>query len=113
MRHRKIPLNIPGKLAFDHEMVLFFISILVTPFLYAQPGISEMQQAKQDLTTSFFSAYDLSLVAAAIFGTLGALRIYHNIQMGRERITSDVAGWLFAAIFMTIAGVFLRALFGI
>jgi len=82
-------------------------------YVLGQPGISEMQEAKQDLTNSFFSAFDLSLIAAAIFGTIGALRIYSNIQLGKERITADVAGWLFAAIFMTVAGVFLRALFGI
>ena len=79
----------------------------------AQPGISEMQEARQDLNATFFSAFDLSLVMAAIFGILGALRIYHNAQMGRERITAEVAAWLFAALFMTLAGVFLRALFGI
>lgn len=82
-------------------------------YVLAQPGISEMQEAKQDLTASFFSAFDLSLIAAAIFGTIGAFRVYYNIQMGRERITADVAAWLFAAIFMTVAGVFLKALFGI
>jgi hypothetical protein len=78
-----------------------------------QPGISEMQDVRQDLTSTFFSAFDLSLVIAAIFGIIGALRIYHNAQMGRERITADVAAWFFAALFMTVAGVFLRALFGI
>jgi hypothetical protein len=79
----------------------------------AQPGIPEMQQARQDLTSTFFSAFDFSLVIAAIFGIIGALRIYHNAQTGRERVTADVAAWFYAALFMTIAGVFLRALFGI
>jgi hypothetical protein len=78
-----------------------------------QPGISEMQDARQDLTATFFSAFDFSLVIAAIFGIFGALRIYHNAQMGRERITAEVAAWFFAALFMTLAGIFLRALFGI
>ena len=72
-----------------------------------------MQQAQQSLSSSFFSAMDCALVLAAMFGILGALRIYHNWQMGKERIDSDVAAWFFAAIFMVLAGAFLRALFGI
>jgi len=79
----------------------------------AQPGISEMQQAQQDLSATFFSAFDCSLVIAGLLGINGAVKIYHNWQMGKERIDSDVAAWFFAAIFMVLAGAFLRALFGI
>jgi len=80
---------------------------------YAQPGINEMQQAQQQLTSSFFSALDCSLVLAAIFGIIGAVRIYHNWQMGHPRIDQAVAGWFFAALFMILAGAFLQAIFGI
>jgi hypothetical protein len=79
----------------------------------AQPGIAEMQQAKQELTQNFFSAFDFSLVLATLLGLNGAVKIYHNWQMGKERIDSDVAAWFFAAFFMILAGAFLRALFGI
>jgi len=72
-----------------------------------------MQQAKQDLTSSFLSAFDLSLVIAFILGTCGAVRIYHNWQMGTDRIDRQVAAWFFAAMFMVLAGSFLKALFGI
>lgn len=79
----------------------------------AQPGISEMQQAQQNLSSAFFSAFDFSLVVAALFGITGAVRIYHNWQMGKDRIDNDVAGWFFAAFFMVLAGAFLKAIFGI
>lgn len=79
----------------------------------AQPGIAEMQQAQQDLKSTFFSAFDLSLIVAGLFGIIGGLRIYKNAQMGKDRFTADVAAWFFAALFMTLAGVFLRAIFGI
>jgi len=79
----------------------------------AQPGLDEMQQAQQSLTQSFFSALDCSLVVAAIFGILGAVRIYHNWQMGHPRIDQAVAAWFFAALFMVLAGGFLQAVFGI
>jgi uncharacterized membrane protein YidH (DUF202 family) len=77
------------------------------------PGIDEMHQASQQLSLSFFSAFDCSLVLAAILGIIGAVRIYHNWQMGQREITADVAAWFYAAIFMVLAGAFLRALFGI
>ena len=80
---------------------------------FAQPGIDEMNQARQDLSSSFFSALDCALVVAALFGITGAVKIYHNWQMGKPRIDSDIAAWFYAAFFMVLAGVFLRAVFGI
>lgn len=86
---------------------------LLSAATFAQPGIDEMQQAKQDLTSSFFSAIDCCMVLAFIFGAFGGLRIYHNWQMGNDRIDSAVAAWFFASFFMILSGPFLRALFGI
>lgn len=80
---------------------------------FAQPGLNEMRQARQDLTSSFFSSLDASLVLAALFGIIGAVRIYHNLQMGKERMTGEVAAWFFAAIFIVLMGAFVRTLFGI
>jgi len=72
-----------------------------------------MQQAQRQLTSSFFSAMDFALVLSGIFGIAGALRIYHNWQMGHPRIDQQVAAWFFAALFMVIAGAFLQGVFGI
>lgn len=80
---------------------------------HAQPGLDEMQQAQQSLSSSFFSATDCSLVLAGLIGIIGAIRIYKNWQMGRERIIEELSDWFFAALFMVLAGAFLRAVFGI
>lgn len=79
----------------------------------AQPGLDEMQQARQSLSSSFLSAMDCATMLAAIFGILGALRIYHNWQMGHPRMDEAVAGWFFAAFFVVLAGAFLKAMFGL
>ena len=92
--------------------VLLLLCLLAYKSL-SQPGLNEMQEARQDLSSSFFSSLDASLVLAALFGLLGAVRIYHNWQMGKERITADVAAWFFASLFMVLMGAFLRAIFGI
>ncbi|MEZ2338407.1 DUF4134 family protein [Mucilaginibacter sp. RCC_168] len=88
---------------------------LLTMIAVAQPGITDgsLAQAKQDLTSSFFSAFDFALVLALLLGSMGALKIYQNWQMGEKRIDAVVAAWFFAAIFMILSGPFLRALFGI
>ena len=99
--------------AFKNEVFLAFCCCLVAATSFGQPGISEMQQAQSDLSSTFFSAFSCSLVIAGLFGLTGAVKIYHNWQMGKERIDSDIAAWFFAAIFMVLAGAFLRALFGI
>ena len=97
----------------NHKIKLLLPLLLLTASVAAQPGLDEMQQAQQSLTSSFFSALDCSLVIAAIFGILGALRIYHNWQMGHPRIDQAVTGWFLAALFMVLAGAFLQAVFGI
>ena len=79
----------------------------------AQPGISEMQRAKQDLTASFFSTFDFAMATAGLLGLAGAVRIFYNLQMGHERIVDQLSAWFFAAMFIILAGAFLRALFGL
>jgi len=95
------------------KILLTFCCVLLALGAYAQPGLDEMQQAQQSLSSSFFSAWDCSLVLAGLFGLFGALRIYSNWQMGRPRMTEEVAAWFLAALFMVLAGAFLQALFGI
>jgi hypothetical protein len=92
---------------------LLALALLLPAAVFAQPGITEMKEARSDLTQSFFSTRDLSLVVAAILGIIGAVRIYHNLQMGRERFTAEVSGWFFSALFMVLLGAFLQAVFGI
>ncbi|QEM04941.1 DUF4134 domain-containing protein [Mucilaginibacter rubeus] len=93
--------------------LLIFCCCLLSSGATAQPGITEMQQAQQNLKSDFFSALDCALVLAAIFGIVGAVRIYHNWQMGHPRIDEQVAAWFFASFFMMLAGVFLKAVFGL
>jgi hypothetical protein len=94
------------------SIILLCLSCCAIP-VFAQPGLDEMNQATKDLTSSFFSAFNCSMVLGAIFGIAGAVKIYHNWQMGHERMTAEVSAWFFAALFMVLAGAFLRALFGI
>jgi succinate dehydrogenase/fumarate reductase cytochrome b subunit len=100
----------------QHQKKLWLLPLLLlllSTLASAQPGLDEMQQAQQSLTSSFFSAMDFALVLAALFGIIGAVRVYHNWQMGHPRIDQQVAAWFFAALFMVLMGAFLQAIFGI
>jgi len=79
----------------------------------AQPGIAELNRATADLSRSFFSARNTTLVLATLLGLCGAVNIYYNWQMGRDKVTARVAAWFFAAFFMILLGPFLQVLFGI
>lgn len=95
------------------KTILIFCCCLFSVATFGQPGITEMQEAGHSLSNSFFSTIDLAFVLAILFGLLGGLRIYHNWQMGEQRMDSAVAAWFFAAIFMVLAAPFIKALFGI
>jgi hypothetical protein len=81
--------------------------------LFVQPGLDEFQQAQNQLHSSFFSAINFAFALATILGIIGGIRIYHNWQMGEREMTSEVSAWFFAALFMVLAGIFLRAVFGL
>ena len=49
----------------------------------AQPGIAEMQQAKKELSSSFFSAFDFGLTLALLFGLIGALGYTRTGKWGK------------------------------
>ena len=79
----------------------------------AQPGISEINQATGSLRNTFFSARDATFVLAGLLGLCGAVNIFYNIQIGKEKFTVKIASWFFAAFFVILMGPFLQALFGI
>lgn len=94
---------------------IILILIALKQQVHAQPGISEMHQVTQDLKKTYLSAVDASLVLAGIFGLFGAIRIYHNWQLGKHHFHVDyeIAAWFFASLFIVLLGAFLTALFGI
>ncbi|MDT3401273.1 DUF4134 family protein [Mucilaginibacter terrae] len=93
-------------------IIAFCLWVTGMPAL-AQPGIAEMQQARHELVNTYFSAFDCALVLATLFGLFGAVTIYKNWQDGKHHIDAAVSGWFYAAIFVLLSGIFLRALFGI
>jgi len=98
-------------------IAVFFFAIIFTASAQDPPGIDEFNQASQQMHSVYFSMSNLVLVIGAISGILGGLRVYTNWQIGGHRhrhpIDSQVIGWFCSCLFLILAGVFLKALYGI
>jgi len=101
------------KLVKNSKAAIFAIFYFLPKTVLAQPGISDFYQVEQQVNRWYFDFSDLVLSIGAIAGLLGGLRIYNNWQTGNPRIDSQVAGWFFSCLFLSILSTALRALYGI
>jgi len=76
-------------------------------------GIPELYQASSEMNRWYHHMADLVLVIGAISGLLGGLRVYANWQSGKHHIDSQVMGWFFSCLFLSLLGTALKALFGV
>jgi hypothetical protein len=89
------------------------ITLIVFPLvIFAQPGLTEMGQARSFIRDSFFSVLDLSYVIAALIALSGAVVVYNKWQMGKD-VGMDIPAWFFSSIFVLLTGAFLSKLLGI
>ena len=98
-------------------LAIFFFASAFPAFAQGPPGIDDFNQATQQMHSVYFSMSDLVLVIGAITGILGGLRVYTNWQIGGHRhrhpIDSQVIGWFCSCLFLILAGIFIKALYGI
>jgi hypothetical protein len=93
-------------------MMFMVICLLTWTVAGAQPGIAEMQQARSFIRESFFSMRDLSLVLAALISIIGAVHVYHKMQMGKD-VSADIPAWFFSALFVIVIHIVLVHVFGL
>jgi hypothetical protein len=95
---------------------VFFFAFTFSAYAQDPPGIDDFNQATQQLHSVYFSLSDLVLVIGAITGIIGGLRVYTNWQIGGHRhrhpIDSQVIGWFCSCLFLILAGIFIKALYG-
>lgn len=95
---------------------VFFFALNFRAFAQDPPGIDDFNQATQQLHSVYFSLSDLIMVIGAITGIIGGLRVYTNWQIGGHRhrhpIDSQVIGWFCSCLFLLLAGIFIKALYG-
>jgi hypothetical protein len=98
-------------------LVVFFYALTFPAMGQGPPGIDDFNQATQQMHSVYFSMSDLVLVIGAITGILGGLRVYTNWQIRGHRhnhpIDAQVIGWFSSCLFLILAGIFIKALYGI
>lgn len=98
-------------------LTAFFCALTFRLLAQSPPGIDEFHQATQQVHDWYFSLSDLVFAIGAITGILGGTRVYTNWQIGGHRhrhpIDSQVIGWFLSCLFLILAGIFIKALYGV
>lgn len=102
---------------FRTALAVLFLAPTMDLKAQGPPGIAEFDQATGQMHSVYLSMSDLVLVIGALTGIIGGLRVYTNWQIGGHRhrnpIDSQVIGWFGSCLFLILAGIFIKALFGI
>ena len=80
-------------------------------FLLQFSGIT--QQLRSDV---FHPMVELCWVLSAVFGAVGALKIYNRWQLNSRmhvEVTADIAAWIGAAVFFLVARLFIKLAFNL
>jgi hypothetical protein len=82
------------------------------PYILLQfSGIT--QQLRSDV---FLPMVELCWVLSAVFGAVGALKIYNKWQLNSRmhvEVTADIAAWIGAAVFFLVARLFIKLAFNL
>lgn len=93
---------------------LIITGLLATSVLHAQDGKQGIDQANQMIRGYFDPAVQLMYGISAIFGLIGAVRVYHAFHEGHgDDAKRRAASWFGACIFLVIVATVLRSFFGI
>ena len=93
---------------------LIVTGLLVTSVLHAQDGTQGINQANQMIRGYFDPAVQLMYGIGAIFGLIGAVRVYHAFHGGHgEDARRHAVAWFGACIFLVIVATVIRSFFGL
>ena len=99
-------------LKFKAGLILTFL--LVSGILRAQDGTQGINQANQMIRGYFDPAVQLMYGIGALFGLIGAVRVYHAFHEGHgDEAKRRAAAWFGACIFLVIVATVIRSFFGI
>ncbi len=85
---------------------------LIASFGYAQgDGLAGITQATSMVTSYFEPIAQLMYAVGAIFGLIGALKVYSKMQSGDPDTSKVASAWGFACVFLVIAATILSAFF--
>ena len=99
-------------LKFKAGLIVLFL--LATGILRAQDGTQGINQANQMIRGYFDPAVQLMYGIGALFGLIGAVRVYHAFHEGHgDEAKRRAASWFGACIFLVIVATVIKSFFGI
>jgi len=96
--------------------VLFFAvcNFCIAGAVLAQDGTQGINQANQMIRGYFDPAVQLMYGIGALFGLIGAVRVYHAFHEGHgDDAKRRAAAWFGACIFLVIVATVIRSFFGL
>lgn len=97
------------------KLALSVVFAATTSMVWAQN--SNATSALNTVTTEVKKIYtagaNLMLAIGAVVGIVGAIIVFQKWQSGDPQSTRFIAGWIGSTVFLCLAGVILKAMFGV
>jgi len=97
----------------QRKTILLCASILTTLTLSAQDGNTGINQANTMVRSYFDTGVNLMYGIGAVFGLIGAVRVYQKWSRGDHDTEKVAASWFGACIFLVVVATVLRSFFGL
>lgn len=92
------------------------LALAATTALYAQDvmgGAKGIQAANTALRGYFAPLSSLVLIIGALIGLIGGIKVYKKFSQGDPDAGKSLAAWGGGCVFLVLAGVVLKAFFGV
>ncbi len=94
-------------------VLVCLMAITATNVLAQGDGRQAINTASSEILGYFDSIGDLVLAIAGLVGFVGVIRVFQKWNGGDKDINKDIMAWGGSCVFVIIAGIFLKAVFGI
>ena len=89
------------------------MAVVVAGIVRGQDGVAGIQKANEMVRNYFSYGVDLLYGIGALFGIIGAVRVYRHWVKGDREAEAHATSWFTACIFLVVVATVLRSFFGV
>ncbi len=104
---------IPGKFCFIRTMLSLAYVLIVQGSIYAQDGISGINEANQRVRSYFDAGTNLMYAVGALLGLIGAVKVFQKWNNGDPDTGKVAAAWFGSCVFLVVVATVIKSFFGI
>ena len=105
--------SIPGKFSFIRTMLSLAYVMIVQGSIYAQDGISGINEANQRVRSYFDAGTNLMYAVGALLGLIGAVKVFQKWNNGDPDTGKVAAAWFGSCVFLVVVATVIKSFFGI